>query len=500
MAGRQMKKRPAGKRPANVKKKKNNKNYRIGTLLLFIVLSIYLSGYLVKLINRPSISIETLNYGTIDVPATLRGIIVRDEVVINSSIDGQAEYYYSENDRVAKNTVICSVKNTGTTDVIESEIKKIDKSILEAQKSREDFSLFKDDIKSVEESIENIIDNSIYKFVNNDLSEIYSFKNQIQTQINQRNQIWLAENSKSTDELAAQRQQFKNQLSGNSETVTAPESGIISLKVDNFEEIVTPDVRTSIAEDQIKITVRPSYISKSLSQSAGSPLFKLIKSNTWYVVSYVPNSVASEWETGDYMELTTTVDDEEKTVQMQIESMEAGENSTYVVFVSDRNMADFLDIRTMDFKVNEKLQKGLKVPNEAIVERAFLKIPVEYISESNGVKGVIKRESDGDKFKELKILKSDDKYAYILQNFNDFKLGDILIGTGEEAQQYSLSEVTTFNCVYVANSSISEITVVDILGQNSDYAIIDAETGYGPKVYDKIVSDASVISNEEQVS
>ena len=149
MAGRQMKKRPAGKRPANVKKKKNNKNYRIGTLLLFIVLSIYLSGYLVKLINRPSISIETLNYGTIDVPATLRGIIVRDEVVINSSIDGQAEYYYSENDRVAKNTVICSVKNTGTTDVIESEIKKIDKSILEAQKSREDFSLFKDDIKSV---------------------------------------------------------------------------------------------------------------------------------------------------------------------------------------------------------------------------------------------------------------------------------------------------------------------------------------------------------------
>ena len=72
MAVRQIKKRPAGKRPANVKKKKNNKNYRIGTLLLFIVLSIYLSGYLVKLINRPSISIETLNYGTIDVPATLR--------------------------------------------------------------------------------------------------------------------------------------------------------------------------------------------------------------------------------------------------------------------------------------------------------------------------------------------------------------------------------------------------------------------------------------------
>ncbi len=486
----------------NVKKKsvkqpkKQNKNYRVGTIFVFIVLSIYLSGYLIKFMSKPSISIETLNYGTIDVPATLRGIVVRDEAVVTSSIDGQAEYYYAENDRVGKNSVICSVKNTGTTDDIESQIKKIDKSILEAQRNREDFSVFKDDVKKVDETIGDIVDGSLYKFMIGGIDEVYSFKNQIQSQINQRNQIWIAENSGSTAQLTEMRRQYESQLSGNQENVRVDSSGVISMKIDNFEDIITPDVRNSIAKDQINMNIQPGYISKSLTQNAGSPLFKLVKSNVWYIVSYVPNSVASLWEENDSMRITASIDDDEKTVEMRIESIEPTEDYAYVVFVSDRNLLDFIDIRTLNFKVNEQLTRGLKVPNEAIIERVFMKIPIEYISENNGVKGVVKRESDGNKFKELNILKSDGEFAYILQNFNDFKLGDIIIGTNE----YALSEVTTFNCVYIANSSISRIAVVDILSQNNDYAIIDAETSYGPKVYDKIVSDASVIENEQQIS
>ena len=77
-----------------------------------------------------------------------------------------------------------------------------------------------------------------------------------------------------------------------------------------------------------------------------------------------------------------------------------------------------------------------------------------------------------------------------------FPINFIIIGKDE----YALSEVATFSCVYIANSSISRLAVVDILNQNNDYAIIDAETSYGPKVYDKIVSDAGIIENEQQIN
>ena len=451
-------------------------------------------------INKPSVGVETVNYGSIDVPATLRGIIVRDEVVVESSMEGTPEYNYSENEKVAKNALVCTVKNTGTTQVIEDEIREIDKGILEIQKNRKDFSLFKEDIVRTEKNIENAIDSTLYKFINYNISDVYSLKNQVQTQINLRNQIWLAENTKSTAELSAERDQYESQLQVSQEAIRTNYSGIFSLKIDNFEEIVTPQVRKDISPEQIKMNVQPQYISKSLDVSSGSPLFKIVKSNTWYVVSNVPNEVSASWKEGDYLDIYTTVDDEEKTVQVKIESMDIGDSSTYVVFVTSRNLIDFLELRTMYFSVKESVYSGFKVPNAAIVERTFLKIPKTFLSNSLDEQGVIKRTSSGDTFQRIKIANSDENYVYVLQDFDSLKIGDVIVGVGEEAQTYTIGEVATYKGVYVANSSIAEFTVIDILGQNSDYSIVNAESQFGIKVYDKIVSDAKSVQDEESVN
>ncbi|MEA5084226.1 MAG: HlyD family efflux transporter periplasmic adaptor subunit [Lachnospiraceae bacterium] len=482
------------------KKPRRKKNHRVLTTVVFSALFIYLIGFLLMFINKPSVGIETVNYGSIDVPATLRGIIVRDEIVVESSMDGTPEYNYSENEKVAKNALVCTVKNTGTTQVIEDEIKKIDKGILDIQKNRKDFSLFKEDIDRTEKNIETSIDSTLYKFINYNISDVYSLKNQIQTQINLRNQIWLAENTKSTAELSAERNQYESQLEVSQETVRTKYSGIFSLKIDNFEEIVTPQVRKDISAEQIKMTVQPQYISKSLAVSAGSPLFKIVKSNTWYVVSNVPNEVSATWKEGDYLDIYTTIEDEEKSVQVKIESMNIGDSTTYVVFVTDRNLIDFLELRTMYFSVKESVYSGFKVPNASIVERTFLKIPKTFLSNSLDEQGVIKRTSSGDTFQRIKIANSDENYVYVLQDFESLKIGDTIVGIGEGAQTYTIGEVATYKGVYVANSSLAEFTVIDILGQNSDYAIVNAESQFGLKVYDKIVSDAKAVQNEESVN
>lgn len=482
------------------RKPTKKKNHKLLTTVIFSALFIYLIGFLLMFINKPSVGVETVNYGSIDVPATLRGIIVRDEVVVESSMDGQPEYNYSENEKVAKNALVCTVKNTGTTQVIEDEIKKIDKGILDIQKNRTDFSLFKEDIERTAENITNSVDSTVYKFINNNVSDVYSLKNQVQTQINLRNQIWLAENTKSTSELSAERDQYESQLDVSQEAVTTKYSGIFSLKIDNFEGIVSPEVRGDISPEQIKMTVQPEYISKSLAVSVGSPLFKIVKSNTWYVVSNVPNEVSAGWETGDYLDIYTTVEDEEKTVQVKIESMDIGEKTTYVIFVTDRNLIDFLELRTMYFSIKESVYSGFKIPNAAIVERTFLKIPKTFLSNSLDEQGVIKRTATGDAFQSIKIANSDENYVYVLQDFESLKVGDVIVGMGEEAQTYTLGEVATYKGVYVANSSLAEFTVIDILGQNSDYTIVNAQSQFGLKVYDKIVSDAKAVQDEEAVN
>jgi hypothetical protein len=488
---------PVGKR-RNIKRG----NHKALTIFIFVGLFVYLMGYVIAFATKPQISIETVNYGTIDSPQSLKGLIIRDEYVVKSTMAGEPEYFYAENEKVPKNAVVCTVKDTGTTDTIEGEIKKIDKSILEIQKKRTDISSYSDDVQRVEESITNSVDNTAYKFVNNNVSDMYNLKLDIQSQINIRNNIWINESTESTGDLTAQRNKYQSQLSGASASFKASESGIMTLMIDNLENTITPDVRTNISADQIAMTVQPKYISKSMNVEKDSPLFKIIKSNTWYVVSYVPNDVASKWKVGDTMNLYTTYDEQELSTDVKIESMKQDKKETYVVFKADKKLIDFLPIRTMEFKIRQESYTGFKIPNDSIVEKTFLKIPNDCIIDNLDSKSVIVANANGEgNAVKVKILKSDDNYSYVCQDFKTLKIGDVIMrGTGKDAGKFTISDVVTYKCVYVANSSIAEYVIVDVLGSNSEYSIVKANTQYGLKVYDKIVSDAKSVKEDESVN
>lgn len=488
----------------HVRKRKATKRgkYKALTVFVFVGLFIYLMGYVIAFATKPSTPIETVNYGTIDSPQSLKGLIVRDEYVVKSTMAGEPQYLYAEDEKVPKNVVVCTVKDTGTTDTIEGEIKKIDKSILDIQKNRTDISSYSDDIQNIEDGIKDSVNNTAYKFVNNNVSDMYGLKLNIENQMNTRNNIWINESTSATDDLTAKRSQYQNQLSGASASFKAPESGIMTLMIDNLEDTITPDVRTNISADQIAMTVQPQYISKSMNVGKDSPLFKIVKSNTWYVVSYVPNDVAGKWKVGDTMDLYTTYDEQELSTEVKIESMKQGDKETYVVFEAEKNLIDFLPIRTMDFKIRQESYKGLKIPNDAIVEKTFLKIPNDCIIDDLDSKSVIVANGDGEGTTvKVKILKSDDKFSYVCQDFKALKIGDVIMqGTGKNAKKYTISDVETYKCVYVANSSIAEYVIVDVLGSNSEYSIVKADDQYGLKVYDKIVSDAKSVEEDESVN
>ena len=65
-------------------KRQKLRRYRVFTGFIFLVLFVYIIGYLGVFLSRPSVSIEAVNYGSVDVPTSLHGIIVRDETVVKS--------------------------------------------------------------------------------------------------------------------------------------------------------------------------------------------------------------------------------------------------------------------------------------------------------------------------------------------------------------------------------------------------------------------------------
>jgi len=476
---------------------KKQGRYRIITVITFAVLFIYIGGYLAVFLNRPSASIETVNYGSIDVPQTLNGVIVRDEAVVRTTEGGTPAYRYSEYERVKKNAVVCEVRDSDDVKLIEKQIREIDEDILEAQKKKQDISVFKDDIERISENISDSFDSTVYKFSSGNFSEAYVLKNNVQTQIDLRNQIWFAENAKNNSALSGEKEAYEEQLNEHSSAYTTPYSGILSLRIDNMEEILTPSNMDNIVPEQTKMTVKPEYISKVLDVDEDSPVFRIVKSNIWYVASYLPNDMAASMSVGDTLEIYTVVDDAELSTNVTVHKLEHGENETFAIFRSNEKMMDFIDIRTMEFKIRHDAFEGFKIPNEAIVEKVFLKIPKDCVMESLDEYSVIVRGIEQDTLVPVRISAEEDEYYLIPQDFSGVKLGTVIVrGSGV----FTISEVSSLKGVYVANSSVAQFTVVDILASNSEYSVVDSEDRYGLKVYDKIVSDAKTVEDEDAVN
>lgn len=496
---------PVRRNPHRPKRRRHH--YKLLTSITFLFLMAYLCGHIIRFMNKPSIGVETVNFGTVDVPKVLDGIIVRDEYVAKSEMKGQAVYNFSEKEKVKKGAVICSIKDANNTDSLEEQIQDIDSSILEIQKNRSDLSIFQEDINDIQKKITNAVNSSTYKFIDGDFSEVYSFKNQIETQMNRRNQIWLLENNQSMSELSAEKTQYEAQLANYISSMSAEFSGVLAFSVDGFEEKLTPDTLDTVTKEQTKMTIKPEYISKSQPMEEESPAFKIVKSNVFYIASYVPNDLCAGWDVGDSKTLTMTVEEEQKQLDVSIERINPGEKETYIVFESDVEILDFLDIRSISFTVNNDVFNGIKIPNNAIIEKTLLKIPADCIIESVGERGVIKRVNKVDSFVNTKIIKTDDddsnpetvEYAYVLQNFDTLGVGDIILqGTGETAKPYEITSVETYKGVYVVNSSIAKFTIIDSLGENDEYTVVKPSSGhYGLKAYDNIVSDAKNIQDSD---
>ena len=175
-------------------------------LIVFAIIAIYLAGQMIQLASkREEINVETVAYGPIDTPEIYTGLILREEYLVTSTRAGQPFYQYSQGDYVPKGAVVCTVKDTDTTDRLEKELTQIDKDILKSQKTRTDLSAFSEDIARLEDNVSRTVDAYAGRSMKSSLSYMYTMKSQVESFMDQRNEIWLTENVESLSQLTEEK-------------------------------------------------------------------------------------------------------------------------------------------------------------------------------------------------------------------------------------------------------------------------------------------------------
>ena len=451
----------AGKRRSgNVVKMKRKNSKVTGFFLILFAIYILLQGTLS--LTKDHVSIYEVTEKKIADDNLVRGIIIRNEKLVNSDQEGYINYYVADGTKVGARTKIYSIDQTGQ---IYNQLANADTG--EIKLNAQNTSDIRSEISSYKAA-----------YSMSDFGETYNFKYNLDNTISELTNARLLDNV--TKILKEQGGESSFQFG------SAGESGIVSYTSDD-----------------------PKQLRKTESVKAGSPIYRLVTNESWSVVFPLSKEQFKNIQ-------------QEKTVTVTLKKIQAKVTPQVTTFTMDggyyaridlkRYMIQYINNRYLDLEIKMNDEAGLKIPKSSILQKEFYKIPVDYVvtgqSGDTIVKAVYKKNGSVDYEPcDTTILSFDDgtsqaegeekkeKYCYIPAD--DFKAGTEISTDTLGSSLFRLSETEKLDGVYCCNKGYCEFRPVEISYQNNEYCIIKKNTSGGLSAYDHIILDPKVIREDD---
>lgn len=393
------------------KKKRINKKLIIN--IIFIIVLIYIV-YAVYLIIRTPTDTVTVEKGTLTMEESSTGYIIRNETIVKGENYKNGIYpIIQERERAAKNQTIFRYYGKNEQD-LQAKIEEIDAKIQEAMEKEN--AIPPSDIKTLEEQI----DAKTYNLRNlTDRQAIQEIKKEVSEIILKKAIIAGEQSPKGTyiKKLVSQREKYEKELTETSEYILAPESGIVSYRVDNLENVLTTKDFSNLTEKKLEeLNVKTGKIIPENEECA-----KVIKDFGCYIAVVLKSDAAKNASEGDVVKITLSSGDEVDATVNYIKDEENGEK--LIVFKVKTLTEELIAYRKISFNITWWSYTGVKVPNDSILEEENLKY-------------VIKKTTTGTKKVLIKVLKTNGDYSII----NTYSSED-LVALGIDISDYGSIDV-----------------------------------------------------------
>ena len=385
-------------------------------MLVLICIIIYIAYMVIKLVENPTDTVY-VEMGQIQQEESAVGYIIRDETVLKGkNYKNGIEQIKTEGEKVAKDQEIFRYYSNNESNLVKK-IQELDTKIDEAMANKEN-SVLPSDTKLLQQQI----DSKIYSlYGESDLTKIKESKQEINNNMTKIAKI-TGEKSPAGSylkKLIDQRSKYENQLNSGSEYLTATRSGVVSYRVDGYEDILTPDDFSKYTKQFLNdLNLKTGQIIPSSSESG-----KIIDNYYAYIVTVLDSEYAKNIEVGDSVKIRLPSGTETNaTIEYKL-----SEDSDYVLTLRiEENVKELIDYRKISFSIIWWSDTGMKIPNSAISYETKGDNQVAYITR--------KRIEYEDKIL-VKILKSNEKYS-VVANYTSDELKELGY-TSEEIKNMS---------------------------------------------------------------
>jgi len=501
---------PMRRRAPDKFRKKNGKkergNRRIGradmavVTISLILFTLAVGGSLIRYINRGQQQIAVVGYGSINLPRVVNGIIIRDETVYTTPVSGEVVFSVADGERVRRGTVVSNIENGANLAPLVAQSDELAGRIIDMQNLREDISVVSDAVAAINDNIRTDLDSQFLSLNAGNREGVYALRESLGRSLADRNEMLLNENTGALRNLVDEHRQFATRIEENRTPIVATVGGIVSHRIDGFEDVLNPNNLSEITREQTRMHVGPDSFIQNREVAAGDSVFKIISSNIWYVAAYIDNDLIQDWSVGSSVRLYIERGEDSPGRPFWVDSIRQGENDSFVVLRTDRQLQEFLDMRTISFKTYDSVYTGIKIPESSITERSFLKIPENYVEIVRHNVTVVNRRAGSSteqitiNTKVLRGLEREEGYVYILQDFDNIRRGDtILLGSNDD-EGYVIDELVSARGVFRTNTGVATFVSINTEGMvrgDSDYVILDPDNNRGGiRQHDRVIRDA----------
>lgn len=326
----------------------------VGTLIIcYLVYIVYI------LIKQPT-DIFTVEEGNVYSEETDIGYIIRDEQVVKGeNYKNGMQQIKTEGQKAAKGESIFRYYSKNEDNLIE-QIAELDQKIQEVMSNQA--NLFPADVKLIENQIDEKVE-QLNKTT--DISKLEEYKKEIYELVTKKANM-IGEKSASGSylkQLQDQRTGLENQLNSGAEYITAPESGIVSYKVDGLEETLTPENFSALSKEYLEdLNLKTGRIIAT-SDECG----KIINNFECYIATISNSKEAKEAKIGDKVRVRLSNNVE---IDARIEYLsQENEDEVLLVLEINEEIEELSNYRKISFDLIWWSYSGLKVPNQAIVEQ-----------------------------------------------------------------------------------------------------------------------------------
>lgn len=384
-----------------LKNKKMKKKYIVYIIFGFIIFYVFLSIYLLLKTPRDTIMVDN---GKLTLEESSTGYILREEMVLKGeNYKNGLTPIVVEGERAAKGQTVFRYSGIEEQETKEK-IEEIDSKIQEAIANQPNIFATAD-IKILEKQVDEKTQN-LKKMT--DVSVITEYKKQILEIINKEAKIagTQSRSGEYIQQLTKEKEEYENKLTADSEYITSPMSGVVSYRVDGFEDILNVEDFSTITKEALdNLDLKTGKI-VSTSSEAG----KIINNFNCYIATILDSDAAQNAEVGKKVKITLSSGDE---INAEVKYVAKEKNDeTLIIFELKTLTQELIEHRKISFNITWWSALGYKVPNSSILEN------------EQGLKYVIRRKNGEDKRIIVKILNKNEKYS-IIESYSNEELNSL---------------------------------------------------------------------------